>query len=258
MRKKLSSYIFLIFIVLGSCMTGSEDEDLSPVYEDYLVLMAIDGSSIDNGNEPNNFSETDVNDQIAAVGQRTQLKFFKDNVGKTIDLHTGQVGDEGWFTLKNIPNRWVNAGPTDNGAKNYLTPGPGLGAPNIDNDREVLLDEIPLVTPMRATGLKMLVGSKVLAVVYDSNISVNYSPLEGNLQGANLGLVAFEVIEIKTNTAGSDSDLPVVTIKILNVDSISQFGIVLFSNAPEPQSSSVPKDTNPPASVDLPVFVLAN
>lgn len=258
MKKRLTSYIFLIFIVLGSCMTGSENEDLSPVYEDYLVLMAIDESSIDNGNGPNNFSETDVNDQTASVGQRTQLKFFKENVGKTIDLSAGQVGDEGWFALKNIPNRWVNAGPTDNGAKNYITPGPGLGAPNIDNDREVLLDEIPLVTPLRASGLSMLVGSKVLAMVYDNDISVNYSPLEGNLKGANLGLVAFEVIEIKPKTGGSDSDLPIVTIKILNVESISQFGIVLFSNAPEPQSSSEPKDTNTPSTANMPVFVLAN
>jgi hypothetical protein len=258
MSKRLSVYILLIFNLLGSCMPGSEDGDLSPIYDDYLVLMVIDESSIDNGIEPNNFSETDVNDQIASVGQRAQLKFFKDNVGKTIDLNTGQVGDEGWFALKNIPNRWVNAGPTDNGAQNYLTPGPGLGAPNIDGEQDILLDEIPLVAPMRATGLKMLVGSKVLAVVYDSDISINYSPLEGNLQGANLGLVAFEVLEVKSKIGSSDSELPVVTIKILNVESTTQFGIVLFSNAPEPFSSSEPKDTNPPSTVDMPVFVLAN
>lgn len=239
-------------------MPGSEDGDLSPIYDDYMVLMVIDESSIDNGNEPNNFSETDVNDQIASVGQRAQLKFFKDNVGKTINLNTGQVGDEGWFALKNIPNRWVNAGPTDNGSQNYLAPGPGLGVPNIDGDREILLDEIPLVTPMRATGLKMLVGSKVLAVVYDSDITINYSPLEGNLQGSNLGLVAFEVLEVKSKIGGSDSDLPVVTVKILNVESTTQFGIVLFSNAPEPVSSSEPEDTNLPATVDMPVFVLAS
>jgi len=258
MSKKLSVYILLIFNLLGSCMSGTEDGDLSPVYDDYLVLMVIDESSIDTGDELNGFSETDINDPIAAVGQRSQLKFFKDQVGKTIDLNTGQVGNEGWFALKNIPNRWVNAGPTDSGANNYLTPGPGLGALNIDNDREVLLDEIPLVTPMRATGLSMLVGSKVLAVVYEGDISVNYSPLEGNLRGANLGLVAFEVIEIKQKTGGSNLDLPVVTVKILNVESISQFGIVLFSNAPEPQSPSLPVDTDPSTLFNMPVFVLAN
>jgi hypothetical protein len=50
-------------------MPGSEDGDLSPIYDDYMVLMVIDQSSIDNGNKPNNFSETDVNDQIASVGK---------------------------------------------------------------------------------------------------------------------------------------------------------------------------------------------
>ena len=258
MSKRISFNILLIFIWIGSCMPGSETENLSPVFEDYIVLMALDESSIDNGIGPNGFSESDVNDQIAAVGQRSQLKYFKENGGKTIDLYTGQVGNEGWFALKNIPNRWVNAGPTDNGAMNYLTTGPGLGAPNIDGDSEVLLNEIPLVTPLRAEGIEMLKGIKVLAVVYDSDINVNYSPLEGNLQGANLGMVAFEVMEVKKRTEGNDLDLPVVTIKILNVDAISQFGIVLFSNAPEPQSSSEPEDINPPATFPLPIFVLAN
>jgi hypothetical protein len=258
MGKRSSVYILLVFIILGSCLTGAENEALSPVFDDYIVLMAIDESSIGNGIEPNDFLEAEVNDQIAAVGQRDQLKYFKENVGNTIDLPTGQVGDEGWFALKNIPNRWVNAGPTGNGSQNYLTPGPGLGAPNIDDEREVLLDEIPKLTPLRATALKMLVGVKVIAVVYNSNIGVNYSPLKGNLQGANLGLVAFEVMDVKKRVGGSDSDLPVVTIKILNVEGISKFGVVLFSNAPEPQSSSMPQDTNPPATVEIPVFVLAN
>ena len=41
------------------------------------VFLVIDEESIDNGNEPNNFSETDVNDQLARVGLRTQLNYFK-------------------------------------------------------------------------------------------------------------------------------------------------------------------------------------
>lgn len=140
--------------------------------------MLIDEDSIDNGNEPNNFNDTDANDQLATIGLRDQLRYFRGNVGKTIDLYTGQVGDEGWFAIKTIPNTWINAGPTNNGAQNYLAPGPGLGSPNINDDREVLLNEIPIITPLRATGLKMLEGSIVLAVVYDSDININYSPLE--------------------------------------------------------------------------------
>jgi hypothetical protein len=32
-------------------------------------------------------------------------------------------------------------------------------------------------------------------VVYDGNIGINYSPLTGNLMGANLGIVAFDVLD---------------------------------------------------------------
>lgn len=233
----------------------SESEENTPSAEEgQAVLLLIDEDSIDNGNEPNNFSETDVNDQIARIGLRDQLRYFRENEGKTIDLYTGQVGDEGWFALKTIPNTWVNAGPTDNGAQNYLAPGPGLGSPNVDDDREVLLDEIPNVTPIRATGLKMLVGSTVLAVVYDSDISINYSPLEGNLQGDNLGMVAFEVVSVRKRTDGSTSSLPVVTIKILNLDQVKERQLVLFANAPTPRSSSEPFDIDPPVSVSQAVF----
>lgn len=233
----------------------SESEDNTPSgSEGQAVLLVIDEDSIDNGNEPNNFSDTDVNDQIARVGLRDQLRYFRENEGKTIDLYTGQVGDEGWFALKTIPNTWVNAGPTANGAQNYLAPGPGLGSPNVDDDREVLLDEIPNVTSIRATGLKMLVGSTVLAIVYDSDVSINYSPLEGNLQGDNLGMVAFEVVSVRTRTDGSTSSLPIVTIKILNVNEVKERQLVLFANAPIPSSSSEPFDINPPASVSQAVF----
>jgi hypothetical protein len=258
MFKRISVYSLLVFVLLGSCMTDPDEGGSNLTPSDFVILLAIDESSIDNGNEPNNFSDTDVNDQLSQVGLRNQLRYFEENVGKTIDLYTGEVGDEGWFAIKTIPNRWINAGPTDFGSQNYLIPGPGLGAPNIDNDREVLLDEIPDVTPLRATGLKMLVGYKVIAVVYDNDININYSPLEGNLQGANLGMVAFEVLSVSERTAGSDSDLPAVSIRILDVESISDFGLVLFSNAPVPQSSSEPFDVVPPQSANTPILVLAN
>lgn len=210
------------------------------------VLLVIDEESIDNGNEPNNFSAVDVNDQLARVGLRQPLRYFQDNVGKTIDLYTGQVGDEGWYALKTIPNSWKNAGPTDNGSQNFLAAGPGLGGG--DDNREVLLDKIPNVTPLRATGLKMLIGKTVLAVVYDSDISINYSPLNGNLQGANLGLVAFDVLEVTERTDGSTSSLPRVTIAIRSVNDAMAAPLMLFANAPVPQSSSEPFDIKPPVT----------
>lgn len=215
------------------------------------ILLVIDEDAIDNGNEPNNFSAADVNDPLAEVGQRKQLRYFSQNVGRAIDLYTGEVGDEGLHAIKTIPNSWKNAGPTKNGAANFVLAGPGLGSGKNgkDDDKEVLLDKIPDVTPLRATGLKMLAGSTVFAVVYDSDVSINYSPLNGNLQGANLGVVAFKVLGVTQRFDGSDSSLPKISVLILDADDADLGKLTLFSNAPEPRSSSEPEDIAPPAKV---------
>jgi hypothetical protein len=218
------------------------------------VVLVIDEDSIDNGNPPNSFSDFDVNDQLAEVGVRTTLQYFRDNVGEIIDLFTGDVGDEGWYALKTIPSSWQNAGPTDNGVRNYLAPGPGLGASEPDDDREVLLDKIPDVTPLRAKGQSMLIGYTVLAIVYDGDVGINYSPLDGNLMGANLGLVAFEVLDVRERRDASTGSLPRVTIRILDVDDVRVEDLVLFSNAPVPRSSSEPYDVAPPNEVTSPRF----
>jgi hypothetical protein len=254
---KLTWLIFSAALLFSTvaCDKDSPNSDDDDGFDNAAaVFLVIDEESIDNGNPPNNFSDVDVNDQLADIGLRLPLKYFRENVGKTIDLYTGQVGDEGWFALKTIPNSWKNAGPTDNGSRNYLAPGPGLGAAFPDDDREVLLDKIPDVTPLRAAGLAMLIGETVLAVVYDSDVSINYSPLNGNLMGANLGLVAFDVLDVKKRTDGSSSSLPRVTIRIRDVDQVLDLDLRLFSNAPVPQSSSEPFDITPPndpAAADL-------
>lgn len=43
--------------------------------------MLIDEDSIDNGNQPNFFSDSDINDHVAAIGLRDQLLFFRNNIG---------------------------------------------------------------------------------------------------------------------------------------------------------------------------------
>lgn len=223
--------------------------------ENEAIFIFIDDDSIDNGNEPNDFTSVEVNDNLADIGLRSQLRFFQDNVGKTIDLYTGQVGDEGWHAPKSIPNSWKNAGPTSKGLINYLVPGPGLGGG--EDDREVLLDEIRDVIPLRATGLAMLTGEIVFAVVYDSDISTNYDPIQANLQGANLGIVAFKVVSVEKRNNGSDSDLPKVTITILDANAMDQEGLYLFKNAPVPASSSEPEDVTPPSNYPQILFEIA-
>jgi hypothetical protein len=251
MIKKIAVPFLLVLTVFCSASCEKEESSNDKVelnVENEAVFLVIDEESIDNGNEPNSFSETDVNDQLATVGQRKVLDYFQRNTGKTIDLFTGQVGDEGWHAKRSIPSTWISAGPTQNGARNFLQAGPGLGSGTRDDNKEVLLDKIPNVTPLRATALTMLVGKTVLAVVYDGDLSINYSPLNGNLMGANLGVVAFDVIKVTERKDGSTSSLPRVTVTVRNASEISQRNLVLFANAPVPSSSSEPFDKVPPAT----------
>lgn len=229
--------------------TGTQHQDPAPAPVNTAteaILLVIDEESIDNGNPPNNFSETDVNDHIAAIGQRTTLRYFKENEGDTIDLFSGEVGDEGWHAVKTIPAAWKTAGPGTNGSRNFLLAGLGLGGGN--DGPEVLLDKIPAITPLRATGLKMLERKTILAVVFDGDVSINYNPLDGSLKGANLGMVALEVVKVTRRTGGSSGSLPRITVRIVNVEAAASTSLKLFSNAPAPLSSSEPFDIAPPAS----------
>lgn len=247
-----------MFFLLTACQQETLSSNENPETADNNpVLLVIDEESIDNGNEPNSFSDVQVNDQLAEVGVRTILKYFQDNIGRTINLHTGQVGDEGWHAIKTIPTSWINAGPTAIGARNYLQAGPGLGSGSPDDNKEVLLDKIPDITPLRATGLTMIKGKTVLAVVYDGDVSINYSPLQGNLMGANLGLVAFDVLQVTERTDASTSSLPNVTIRIRDASQISSRTLQLFQNAPVPQSSSEPFDIKPPSNAPSATLITA-
>jgi len=108
--------LFLIFVISISSIAG-----LTQIANaDPDIFLVIDEESIDNGNPPNFFSDVDVNDDIADIGERAQLPFFAANVGQTIRLHTGEVGDEGWFALNTIPESWDDAGPTADGLRNFF------------------------------------------------------------------------------------------------------------------------------------------
>ena len=230
----------------NACDAAESCTGLSPLCPDDVqqprVFLVIDEESIDNGNPPNHFSATDVNDHIARIGLRSELPYFAANENDTITLHTGTVGDEGWFAPKTIPSKWNTVGPTADGLRNFLLAGPGLGS---GSNPERYLDKIPNVTPLRATGLKMLEGACVCAMVYDSNVSINYGPLNGSLKGANLGLAAFEVEEVTQLTGYSSGSLPKVEVEIRDTAEVCNGPLSLFSQAPAPTSSSQPYDIAP-------------
>ncbi|MGH7723924.1 MAG: FlgD immunoglobulin-like domain containing protein [Candidatus Eiseniibacteriota bacterium] len=58
------------------------------------------------------------------------------------------------------------------------------------------LDKIRDVNPLQTPELQLLEGHSFVAVVYDSDISMNYGPTNGNLQGARLGLFFFTVLDV--------------------------------------------------------------
>ncbi len=230
-RRRLIAVAFALTVILSLSASTGAPIGLADNATDAVTFILIDDDSIDNGNPPNFFSSADVNDDIADIGLRTQLRFFASNVGLSVVLHTGVVRNEGWFALESIPDSWDSAGPTADGLRNYVgrpseqfphSVGPGLGTADANGDRESLLDKIPGVTLLRTAGLQALTGKRVCAVVFDGNISMNYDPLNGSLKGANLGTVAFEVISVTPSTGSSTLALPEVEVQILDAEDVCE------------------------------------
>ena len=235
-------------------MTDTDPEDVPVQQPPAVGFLIIDEDSIDNGLhywlqsvslfEPNNsefFTDLEVNDDKAAIDLRDVLRFFDDNVGSTITLLTGQVDDEGWFAPQTIPTSWSVSGTEADGLTNYFA----------GSVPQALLDHVPDVTPLRAAGLEALEGNTYCAVVYDSDIGINYfedGTLDGNLMGATLGIAAFmvDVDGVNKLDGFSTSTLPSVTITIL--DANSTCGVLQTESAPIPASSSLPFDIDPVTS----------
>jgi len=226
-----------------------------------FVFLLIDDDCIDNSSPgyslpPNTghkrdyelqgraFTDRDINDDRPGLAQRAPLRFFNDpaNFGRVIVLRSGQTGDEGLFELKDCPASWNRAGPTTNGLLNFwgqpCAPyphgvGPGLGT---GKKPEAYLDKIPNVTPLRDSALSKLVGKVICGLVWDSDISMNYKPLNGSLKGEKLGVVAFRLLEVKQAIGFSSSTLPLLTVQIIDP-------CEAFSQVPQDE------DTTPPTIV---------
>jgi len=227
------------------------------------VLLVIDEDSLDNGihfnalggpvtpEGPNFFTASEVNDDIAGEGQRAILRYFAANAGRTITVRSGQTGDEGWFAPTCIPQKWLggdNSTCIDPASPSFKTAIDRFWTGAVEEDA---LDKTPHVMPLRALGLNALVGKDVCAVVYDSDISINYDHddaflgVNGNLKGETLGVVAFRVDATSTLNGFSSSTLPQVRLTITDPSACGQWQLF---NAPVPESSSVPNDRIAPGS----------
>ena len=82
-----------IYFVRYNELSGVSQEEKG--FFSRLAFWRDDEDSIDNGNPPNFFTPDDVGDNNAEIGVRDVLPFFAANIGATITLHTGEVGDEG-------------------------------------------------------------------------------------------------------------------------------------------------------------------
>jgi hypothetical protein len=99
---------------------------------------------------------------------------------------------------------------TDEGLENFFVAGAGLGSPDESGNRVTLLGGVPDVVALRWSGLGLLVGRQVCAVVYGDEIEPGPTT---NLGGANLGAVAFGV----TSVDPAASEWPSVTVQVLDV-----------------------------------------
>lgn len=209
------------------------------------VLIVLDKNAIDKGVSPNNFSESDVNQDRIDYDERSELRYFASRAGSTVTLYSGKVGSEGWYAFRSVPSTWTSAGPTTSGLRNFRLAGPGLGSPNRSGDREALLDKVPNLVPLRATGLEQLVGRTVCGVVMESTASVNYGGTVATaIKGKYRGIVAFTVSSLRRSTVSSDA-LPIMTVRVVDADAACGATLLTLSSAPSPSSSSSPFDVVP-------------
>lgn len=148
-------------------------------------LVIIDEDTIDNDIKTieaaaaNHNVEADylVNDDIPTEGLNPPLRWNTLFPGDIVLIPGGQVDDEGLFALPET-TPW-----------NALDYGKGL----VPQEK---LDKIKNVMPLRNHELHQLVGRTCTAVVYDSDISMNFAPINANLQGARYGLFSFTVLNV--------------------------------------------------------------
>jgi hypothetical protein len=215
---------------------------------DQTLLVVLDRDALSPGH--NRFSDADLSCSRKGVGNRATLDWFARNIGQELTLSAGEVGNEGWFAFSSVRIAWKSAGPDhEDGLRNYMDAGQGLGSPDKSGKKESLLDKVPGLVPLRATGLARLEGRSVCALVLDGDVRMSYGPPTGDLRGPYLGKAAFMVLSVDDKARRSGGELPQVRIRVLDAEAVCADPLSRFDEAPLPVSSQEPRDAERPACV---------
>lgn len=161
--------------------------------------------------------------------------------GKTLELSTGQVGDEALFDTQSYPEAFPFGESTSYTHTDFLAEGTaleaelgtndlqdvewtGADAPHFDFIGKKVLDPVPGADPMaKHSQILALPNPDVTHVspVFKSDVAMQerdpskYGSPTANLQGERRGLVAFQIISARPNPKG-ESYLPLLTIRIVD------------------------------------------
>lgn len=175
-RVRLNPEAGQVYLNADFCLVNSED----------ILMVIIDEDGLDNGIStvieaaarlgvaPNYL----VNDDRPVEMGNPPLRWSELFAGDIVKLPAGQVDDEGWFALPaNTPFSFGDyvAGTVPQSS----------------------LAQVYDVMPLRNQDLVRLIGRKVVAVVHDNDISMNFLPIYANLQGERYGLFSFTVLAVE-------------------------------------------------------------
>ncbi len=178
---------------------GENRDDVDFGYQGPPCLVIIDEETIDNdiSTIEQAASSHGVNadwlvndDQPREVGN-PPLRWNTMFPGDVVLLPSGEVDDEGWFELPETI-RYADDRTTNLTDEQWLQ---AFADGTLPQDK---LDKVRDVMPLRNPELLALVGRTCTAIVYDSDISINYGPLYANLQGGRYGSFTFRVLSAQS------------------------------------------------------------
>ena len=153
----------------------------------------------------------------------------------------GQAGNEGWYALPEVISYLDNAVTfpfTDTDGNQIINTTDWVTAFANGTLPQDKLDKVLGVMPLGNQDLAQLVGKKCVAVVYDSDISMNYDPIYANLQGDRLGSFAFTVLgaEVPGSIPESQPEMSVYDLWLRvepPLEITYHFNVAIRNNAPD-------------------------